>query len=118
LKGFFELCLGQIPRQVFTITLTGQPTGVGKWIEPFELSADALKEYAGGHESAELGSRHSLVAKDGKLWIRPGHGEETPLEPVIKDLFTVGRCQEVRVQFLRATGLWTAPPSRPAGPGT
>ena len=87
---------------MITVTVSGQPTVVGKWTEPYAPAGDALKELIGRYESAELGTRYELVVKPEGLWIRLGHGDEAPLEPAIKDFFSIGGDQDIRVQFLRA----------------
>lgn len=87
---------------VLTAAAAGQPAVIGKWIEPFAPAGEALTALTGRYESAELGVRYELAAKPEGLWIRLGHGEEALLKPVIKDLFTVGDDQDIRVQFLRA----------------
>jgi hypothetical protein len=76
--------------ETLTVTVNSQPPTVGKWMEPFAPSEDALKEYAGSYYSDELDTRYDLTLKAGALQVQIGHKETVPLLPQKKDYFSVG----------------------------
>ena len=85
-----------------TVKVNSQPPTVGKWMEPFAPSEDALKEYAGSYFSEELDTRYDLNLKSGALQVQIGHKETVPLLPQKKDSFSAGDLAQI--QFLRDAG--------------
>ena len=59
---------------------------------------DELKEYSGDFSSQELQVTYTLSLKDGKLYFTHKNAPETPLQPAIKDMFTV---RGLQVRFIR-----------------
>jgi CubicO group peptidase (beta-lactamase class C family) len=85
-----------------TVTVGTEPPAVGKWVEPFAPSEQALKEYTGRYYSEELDTFYDFVLKEGGLHIQPGHNEELPLVPQIKDFFSAG--DMASIHFVRDVG--------------
>ena len=57
-----------------------------------------LAEYAGTYHSAELGADYRFVLQDGDLYLRHNAAPDSPLLPLQRDQFTVGRLD---IEFLR-----------------
>jgi CubicO group peptidase (beta-lactamase class C family) len=85
-----------------SVTVGTEPPAVGKWVEPFAPSEEALKEYAGRYYSDELDTFYDLTLNAGKLLIQGGHSEDLPLTPQIKDFFSAG--DMASIQFMRDAG--------------
>jgi CubicO group peptidase (beta-lactamase class C family) len=83
----------------YTVTGENEPTAVGKRIEPFLPTEEALKEYAGRYYSDELDTRYDLTVKSGELRVQVGHNKEIPAFPQKKDIFMAGGY--VKIQFQR-----------------
>jgi CubicO group peptidase (beta-lactamase class C family) len=81
-----------------TVTVNKQPPTVGKWMEPFTPSEEALKEYAGSYYSDELDTRYDLTLNSGKLQVQIGHKETVPLSPQKKDFFSVDDMANIQFQ--------------------
>ena len=84
--------------ETLTVTVNSQPPTVGKWMEPFAPSEDALKEYAGSYFSEELDTRYDLNLKSGALQVQIGHKETVPLLPQKKDFFSAGDLAQIEFQ--------------------
>ncbi|MGA2531438.1 MAG: serine hydrolase domain-containing protein [Candidatus Aminicenantales bacterium] len=82
----------------YTVTGENEPTAVGKWIEPFLPTEEALKKYAGRYYSDELDTRYDLVVKSGALHVQIGHNEGIPVLPLKKDVFSAGGLANIRFQ--------------------
>jgi CubicO group peptidase (beta-lactamase class C family) len=82
----------------YTVTGENEPTAVGKRIEPFLPTEEALKEYAGRYDSDELDTRYDLVVKSGALHVQIGHNEGIPVLPLKKDVFSAGGLANIRFQ--------------------
>jgi CubicO group peptidase (beta-lactamase class C family) len=85
-----------------TVTVGTDAPVVGKRVEPFTPSEEALKEYAGRYYSDELDTFYDLMLKAGTLHVQAGHNEELPLLPQIKDFFSAG--DMANIQFMRDAG--------------
>ncbi len=85
--------------ETFTFRSDVEPTIVGKRIEPFSPTEEALKEYAGSYYSDELDTRYDFTLKSGTLHVQVGHNEEVPVSPLLKDFFSAGGY--AKIQFLR-----------------
>jgi CubicO group peptidase (beta-lactamase class C family) len=85
-----------------SITVGTEPPAVGKWVEPFSPSEEALKEYAGRYYSEELDTVYDLALKAGALHVQVGHNEDLTLLPQIKDICSAG--DMASIQFLRDAG--------------
>jgi CubicO group peptidase (beta-lactamase class C family) len=84
--------------ETLTVTVDRQPPTVGKWMEPFTPSEEALKEYAGSYFSEELDTRYDLTLKSGALQVQIGHKETVPLLPQKKDFFSAGDLAQIEFQ--------------------
>ena len=73
-----------------TVTVGSDTPVVGKWMEPFNPSEEALKEYAGQYYSDELDTHYELTLKSRALLVQFGHNEPMPLNPQKKDVFQAG----------------------------
>jgi CubicO group peptidase (beta-lactamase class C family) len=81
-----------------TVTVNNQPPTVGKWMEPFTPSEEALKDYAGSYYSNELDTRYDLAVKAGALQVSFAHKETVPLSPQKKDFFSVDDMANIQFQ--------------------
>jgi len=72
--------------------------------EPYPLSAEALREYAGRYLSPELETWYELFVEDGKLMGRHFRQELLELEPVGKDSFRADSGALSEVEFERGAG--------------
>lgn len=86
----------------YTVTGENEPTAVGKRLEPFTPSVEALKEYEGRYFSDELDTRYDLALSSGTLQVHFPHHELVPLVPQKKDFFSAG--DFAKIQFRRDAG--------------
>jgi len=70
-------------------------------VEPHSPTLAELREYVGTYTSDELHTTHSIVLEDGKLYLAYRRSPETPLQPTLKDGFTL---DAMRVEFERDAG--------------
>jgi len=88
--------------ETITVTVAGQPPTMGKRMEPFTPSAEALKEYEGRYFSDELDTRYDVTLSSGTLQVHFPHHEPVPLVPQKKDFFSAG--DFAKIQFQRDAG--------------
>jgi hypothetical protein len=67
-------------------------------IDPHSPSPDELEEYTGIYTSKELETTHRIYLKDGHLYLIYRRSPQTPLQPTLKDQFTLGA---MSVEFAR-----------------
>jgi len=67
-------------------------------IDPYSPSPDELKEYTGIYTSEELQTTHQVYLEDGHLYLKYRRSPKTPLQPTLKDQFTL---DAMRVEFER-----------------
>ncbi|MCH7643704.1 MAG: serine hydrolase [Myxococcales bacterium] len=79
-------------------------------IDPYSPSLDELKGYTGTYYSEELETTHRVYLEDGRLYLKYRRSPQTPLQPTLKDQFTLNA---MRVEFERESqggvsgyGIW------------
>ncbi len=79
-------------------------------IDPYSPSLDELKGYTGTYYSEELKTTHRVYLEDGHLYLKYRRSQKTPLQPTLKDQFTLNA---MRVEFERESqggvsgyGIW------------
>ena len=58
-------------------------------VEAFEPSTGQLNEYSGSFYSEELNSTYKMSSQDGRLYVIDSNGVKRPLQPTIRDGFTI-----------------------------
>jgi CubicO group peptidase (beta-lactamase class C family) len=76
----------------------GQESETYESFEPVNPTPGQLKEYTGDYDSDELQVTFRLDLKEGKLHFIHKNAPESPLQPTLKDKFTVGG---YRINFIR-----------------
>ena len=79
-------------------------------IDPYSPSLDELKGYTGTYYSEELETTHRVYLEDGRLYLKYRRSPQTPLQPTLKDQFTLNA---MSVEFERESqggvsgyGIW------------
>jgi hypothetical protein len=79
-------------------------------IDPYSPSLDELKGYTGTYYSEELETTHRVYLEDGRLYLKYRRSPQTPLQPTLKDQFTLNA---MRAEFERESqggvsgyGIW------------
>jgi hypothetical protein len=67
-------------------------------IDPYSPSPDELRAYTGTYYSEELETTNRVYLEDGRLYLEYRRSPKTPLQPTLKDQFTVNA---MRVEFER-----------------
>jgi CubicO group peptidase (beta-lactamase class C family) len=67
-------------------------------IDPYSPSLDELQEYSGIYYSEELEVTHQVSLADGRLYLKYRRSPQTPLQPTLKDQFTLNA---MRIEFER-----------------
>lgn len=80
----------------------GAPPLTLERVEQATLSAADRSTYAGTYYGAELDATHAVEARDDRLVVRLGGGDELPLDPLSRDEFSVPG--GVTVRFTRENG--------------
>ncbi len=83
-----------------TVKVNKETPVVGKWMELFAPTEEALKEFAGSYVSDELDVRYEIQLKSGALHVEVGHNGDMGLAPQKKDFFLVGDLG--KIQFRRS----------------
>jgi CubicO group peptidase (beta-lactamase class C family) len=67
-------------------------------IDPYSPSPDELRAYTGAYYSEDLETTNRVYLEDGRLYLKYRRSPKTPLQPTLKDQFTVNA---MRVEFER-----------------
>ena len=67
-------------------------------IDPYSPSLDELRAYTGSYYSEELEAANRVYLEDGRLYLKYRRSPKTPLQPTLKDQFTL---DGMRIEFER-----------------
>jgi CubicO group peptidase (beta-lactamase class C family) len=85
------------PQQFQLLKWAGIPLNFER-IDPYSPSLDELRAYTGTYYSEELETANRVYLEDGRLYLEYHRSPKTPLQPTMKDQFTLNA---MRIEFER-----------------
>ncbi|MCC2956045.1 beta-lactamase family protein [Massilia sp. IC2-477] len=87
-------------RRLLTVARgSGEPAELER-VRPLPAGPQSLNDYLGTYSSAEIDTRWTFVARDGRLYKQAGRETDKPMEAAFEDAFTVAEDSEL-IRFTR-----------------